>query len=113
MELQARSAPPDWSKDCGIARRCKLFLGTELGRGARVLGDLFVWPPIERRRESAAPNLQAESYLEQEHNARWAALTGSSVGFVPTNLLVYIQCRLVGGYPETLVLYRRRVFTKA
>ena len=74
MELQARSAPPDWSKDCGIARRCKLFLGTELERGARVLGDLFVWPPMERRREFAAANLQAESYLEREHNARWAAL---------------------------------------
>ena len=29
---------------------------------------------VERRRESAAPNQQAESYLEPEHNARWAAL---------------------------------------
>ncbi len=74
MELQARSAPPDWSKDCGIARRCKLFLGPELERGAMVQGDLFVWPPMERRREFAAANLQAESYLEREHNARWAAL---------------------------------------
>ena len=66
-----------------------------------VLDCLFVWPPMERRSEFAAANLQAESYLEREHKARWAALTGSSVGFVPTNLLVYIQCRLVGGYPET------------
>src|SRR5713226_10178580 len=74
MELQARSAPPDWSKDCGIARRCKLFLGTELGRGAKVQGYLFVWPPMERRREFAAANLQAELYLEREHNARWVAL---------------------------------------
>jgi hypothetical protein len=74
MELEARNVPPHWSQDCGIARRCKLFLGTELERGARVLEDPFVWPPMERRRESAAPNLQAESYLEREHNARWAAL---------------------------------------
>ena len=32
MELDARNVPPDWSQDCGIARRCKLFLGTELER---------------------------------------------------------------------------------
>src|SRR5713226_2586266 len=67
-------SPRDWSQDCGIARRCKLFLGTELERGALVQEGLFVWPPMERRREFAAPNLQAESYLEREHNARWAAL---------------------------------------
>jgi hypothetical protein len=66
--------PPHWSKDCGIAGRCKLFLGTELERGALVQEDPFVWPPMERRREFAAANLQAESYLEREHNARWAAL---------------------------------------
>ena len=60
-------------KDCGIARRCKLFLGTELERGAMVLEDPFVWPPMERRREFAAANLQAESYLEREHNARRTA----------------------------------------
>src|SRR6266849_2479948 len=29
---------------------------------------------MERRREFAAAYLQAESYLEREHNARWAAL---------------------------------------
>jgi hypothetical protein len=29
---------------------------------------------MERRREFAAANPQAESYLEREHNARWAAL---------------------------------------
>ncbi len=74
MELEARNVPPDLSQDRGIARRCKLFLGTELERGAMVLVDLFVGPPMERRRESAAPDLQAESYLEREHNARWAAL---------------------------------------
>ena len=60
-------------KDCGIARRCKLFLGTEFERGAMVLEDPFVWPPMERRREFAAANLQAESYLEREHNARRTA----------------------------------------
>jgi hypothetical protein len=57
MELEARNVPPNLSKDCGIARRCKLFLGTELERGAMVLEDPFVWPPTERRRESAAANL--------------------------------------------------------
>ena len=39
-----------------------------------VLEDPFVWPPMERRGEFAAASLQAESYLEREHNARWAAL---------------------------------------
>ena len=29
---------------------------------------------MERRSEFAAANLQAESYLEREHNARWAVL---------------------------------------
>jgi len=28
---------------------------------------------MERRSEFAAANLQAESYLEREHNARWVA----------------------------------------
>jgi hypothetical protein len=60
-------------KDCGIARRCKLFLGTEFERGALVLEDPSVWPPLECPREFAAANLNAESYLEREHNARWAA----------------------------------------
>jgi hypothetical protein len=32
-----------------------------------VLEDPFFWPPMERRREFAAANLQAESYLEREH----------------------------------------------
>ena len=45
-------------KDCGIARRCKLFLGTELGRGTLVQVDLFVWAPMEFRREFAAANLK-------------------------------------------------------
>jgi len=46
---------------------------------------------MERRGEFAAAGLQTQSYLEGEHNARWAALTGSSVGFVPTNGLVAID----------------------
>src|SRR6266700_570405 len=36
--------PPHWSKDCGIARSCKLFLGTDLERGAPVLEAPVVWP---------------------------------------------------------------------
>jgi hypothetical protein len=87
----AQMPPTHWCKDCGIARRCKLFLGAELERGARVQEDPSVWPPMERRSKFAAPNLQAESYPEQEHNARWAALTGWSVGFVPTNGVVAID----------------------
>src|SRR6267142_2654873 len=89
MGLEARKCPPAIGhKDCGIARRCILFLGTELERGAMVLGDPFVWPPMERCSEFAAGNLQAESHFEGVHNARWAALTGASVGFVATNALV-------------------------
>jgi hypothetical protein len=75
MELEARNVPPDLSQHCGIARRCKLFLGTELGRGALVQEDPFVWPPMERRREFAAASLQAQPYLEPENNARWARLS--------------------------------------
>src|SRR6266567_4103986 len=44
--------PPHWSQDCGIARRCKLVLGTELGRGTLVQEDLFVWPPMEPEENS-------------------------------------------------------------
>src|SRR6266705_1413483 len=66
--------PPHWSKDCGIARSCKLFLGTDLERGAPVLEAPVVWPLLERRGEFAAASLQTESYLEREHNARWAVL---------------------------------------
>jgi hypothetical protein len=47
MELEARNVPPDLSQDCGIARRCKLFLGAELEQGAMVLEDPFLWPPME------------------------------------------------------------------
>jgi len=74
MELEASNVPRIDPKDCGITRSCKLVLGTEFERGAIVQEYLCVGPPMERRREFAAANLQAESYLELEHNARWTAL---------------------------------------
>jgi hypothetical protein len=67
-------SPTRWCKDCGIARRRKLFLGAELERGVMVLDYPFVWPPMEHRGEFAPANLQAEFYLEREHNVRWAVL---------------------------------------
>ena len=45
---------PNCFKDCGIARRCKLFLGAELERGTMVQEDLSVRPPVERHTELAA-----------------------------------------------------------
>ena len=48
-------------KDCGIARRCKLFLGAELERAAMVQEDLFVGPLMERKRGFEAANMQADS----------------------------------------------------
>jgi hypothetical protein len=74
MELEASNVPRIGPKDCGITRRRKLFLGTEFERGTMVQEYLCVGPPMERPREFAAANLQAESYLEREHNARWTAL---------------------------------------
>jgi hypothetical protein len=56
MELEASNVPRIGPKDCGITRRCKLFLGTELERGTMVLEDPFVWPLMERLREFAAAN---------------------------------------------------------
>jgi len=56
MELEARNVPPDLSQDCGIARRCKLFLGAELEQGAMVLEDPFLWPPW-----NAAENSQRQA----------------------------------------------------
>ena len=50
-------SPKHWSKGCGMARRCKLFLGAELERGAIVLEYPFVWPPMERPREFGVANL--------------------------------------------------------
>jgi hypothetical protein len=51
------------SKDCGIERRCKLFLGTELERDALVQEALFVGPPHGTPLRVRSGNLQAESYL--------------------------------------------------
>jgi len=76
-KLQAPNVPPPlhWSqKDRGIARPRKLISGADFERGARVQEGLFVGPPMECRREFAAANLQAESYVERKHNARWDAL---------------------------------------
>ena len=56
------NVPLLWSKDYGIARRCKLFLGTELEREALVQEGLFHETPSRVRRG----NLQAESYLAQK-----------------------------------------------
>ena len=61
MELKVRNVPCIGPKDCRIARRCKVFLGTEFGRWAMVQEDLFGWPPMERKRDFEAANMQAES----------------------------------------------------
>jgi hypothetical protein len=44
---------------------------------------------MERRSEFAAANLQAESYLEREHNARWAglAVAHATSGITAANVL--------------------------
>ena len=98
MELKARNVPCIGPKDCRIARRCKVFLGTEFGRGPMVQEDLFGWPPIERRGECAAANLQAESYLEREHNARWAVL---GVAHATSDLLT--ECPGIGYYISVIL----------
>lgn len=51
MVLARALAPalvPNWSQDCGIARRCKLFVGTEFERGAIVQENLLFVPAVER-----------------------------------------------------------------
>ena len=108
MELEARNVPPDLSQDCGIARRCKLFLGTELERGALVQEDPFLWPPMERRGEFAPANLQAESYLGLQRVSKRSTVRSWSVGLVPINALVLTglaNFRVVGN-PE--VIQKRR-----
>ena len=52
-----------------------------------VLNYPFVWPLWNARGELAAASLQTESYLEREHNARWAAL---SVAHATSG--IYCQC---------------------
>ncbi len=73
MGLEARKCPPAIGhKDCGIARRCILFLGTELERGAMVLEDPFVWPPMERHAEFAAPTCKLSLTLSERSRMRSA-----------------------------------------
>ena len=51
---------------------------------------------MERRRESAAANLQAESYLEREHNARWAALgVAHATSGITANVLTLLLPRSI------------------
>ena len=91
MGLEARKCPPAIGhKDCGIARRCILFLGTELERGAMVLEDPSVWPPMERHGEFAAPTCKLSLTLS-ERNERWAAALASrmrSAGCCPVALRI-------------------------
>jgi hypothetical protein len=104
MELEARNVPPDLSQDCGIARRCKLFLGTELERGALVQEDPFLWPPMERRGEFEPANLQAESYLGLQRVSKRSTVRSWSVGLVPINALLFTniastpEWRPIGSY---------------
>jgi len=59
------SRPTHWSQDCRIARRRKLLLGTEFERGAMVQEDLFVEPPMERRREFVAATCKLSLTLSE------------------------------------------------
>ncbi len=57
---------------------------------------LFAGPPMERRREFAAANLQAESYLEREHNARWTALgVAHATSGITANVLTLLLPRSI------------------
>jgi len=63
--------------------------------------DLFGWPPIERRGEFAAANLQAESYLEREHNAQWAVLgVAHATSDITANVLTLLLPRNILGRDE-------------
>jgi len=63
--------------------------------------DLFGWPPIERRGECAAANLQAESYLEREHNAQWAVLgVAHATSDITANVLTLLLPRNILGRDE-------------
>ena len=51
---------------------------------------------MERRRESAAANLQAESYPEREHDARWAALgVAHATSGITANVLTLLLPRSI------------------
>jgi len=67
-----------------------------------VLDYLFVWPPMERRSEFAAANLQAESYLEREHKARWAALrVAHATSGITANVLTLLLPRSIFAHSST------------
>jgi hypothetical protein len=66
-----------------------------------IQGDLFVGPPMERRSEFAAANLQAGSYLEREHNARWAVLgVAHATSDITANVLTLLLPRNILGRDE-------------
>lgn len=48
-------------------------------RGTMVPADPFVWPRVERSKEFAPANLQAEPYLQREYNARRAVFSAMKI----------------------------------
>ena len=53
---------------------------------------------MERRGEFAAAGLQTQSYLEGEHNARWAALgVAHAASDLTTNVLILLLPRSILG----------------
>ena|SRR5712691_6777896 len=57
---------------------------------------------MERRGEFAAASLQAESYLEREHNARWAALgVGHATSGITANVLTLPLPRCIFAHSST------------
>jgi len=79
--------PPHWSKDCGIARSCKLFLGTDLERGAPVLEAPVVWPLWNAAENPQRQVCKQSLNLERGHNARCAVL-----GAAHATSGIYGQC---------------------
>ena len=74
-----------------------------------VLGDPFVWPLIERLREFAATNPKAESSLERERNARWAALGVAHATCVTTaNVLTLLLPTAFLRATSSILIYKVR-----
>jgi hypothetical protein len=88
----------------------KLFLGAEFERGALVQEDLFVRPPMEGRRELAAANLQTESYLEREHNARRTApgVAHATTGITANVLTLLFAPQHARARPAQFLTYKVR-----
>jgi hypothetical protein len=64
---------------------------------------------MERRREFAAANPQAESYLEREHNARWAALgVAHATSGITANVLTLLWPRSILATSSILTYKVRR-----